>query len=124
MEMKMRFPGGERVEAQWEGLSLATDQNGSAPSPFHLFLASLGTCAGFYVVSFLNSRKISTDGLEMTERIVWNNNTHMVEKIQIDITLPSGFPEQYKDAVLRAARTCTVKKHLEQPPAIELAIVP
>lgn len=123
MEMKMRFPGGDRVEAQWDGLSVATDQDGSAPSPFHLFLASLGTCAGFYVVNFCKSRKISTAGLEMTERVVWNNDTHMVDKVQIDIRLPAGFPEQYKEAVLRAARTCAVKKHLERPPAIELALV-
>ena len=52
MEMRIRFPGNKKVNADFDGFSLATDQpieaggDGSAPAPFDLFLASIGTCAG------------------------------------------------------------------------------
>jgi ribosomal protein S12 methylthiotransferase accessory factor len=44
----------------------------------------------------------------------------MATKISLDIRLPAGFPEQYASAVIRAAETCLVKKHLEKPPAFEI----
>jgi ribosomal protein S12 methylthiotransferase accessory factor len=51
--MEMTFPGGVVVEAHLEGTTIRTDQpvshggGGTAPAPFELFLASIGTCAGF-----------------------------------------------------------------------------
>ena len=42
----------------------------------------------------------------------------MVDKIALDIMLPPDFPEKYKAAVIKAADTCTVKKHLDSPPKI------
>jgi ribosomal protein S12 methylthiotransferase accessory factor len=44
----------------------------------------------------------------------------MVERISLEIQLPADFPEKYRDSVVRAAELCTVKKHLERPPAIEV----
>ena len=52
-EMEISFPGGQKVDAQYRGLTIKTDQpvedggDESAPTPFSLFLASLGTCAGY-----------------------------------------------------------------------------
>ena len=54
----------------------------------------------------------------MTQTVVRNEATHMVEKILIDISLPAAFPEKYRDAVIRAAESCTVKKVLAAPPQI------
>lgn len=116
--------GGKKVNIAMRGFTISTDQplsdggENSAPSPFELFLASLGTCAGYFVVAFCQSRNIATDGITMTQTVVRNDTTHNVEKILIDISLPSGFPDKYKDAVIRAAESCTVKKHLTAPPEI------
>ncbi|MDA8242639.1 MAG: osmotically inducible protein OsmC, partial [Elusimicrobia bacterium] len=57
-EMEITFPGGKKVNALWHGFEIATDQpkssggDNSAPAPFDLFLASLGTCAGIFVLGF------------------------------------------------------------------------
>ena len=54
MDMKVYFPGGKRVYADYGGFTIETDQpargggDDSAPAPFDLFLASIGTCAGIY----------------------------------------------------------------------------
>ena len=123
MEMTITLPGGDRVDAQFEKISITTNQDGTAPSPFHLFLMSIGTCAGFYVNSFCRQRRLPTDGIRLRQRNIVDEATHLVSKIEIDVELPPDFPQAYRDAAIRAARSCTVKKHLERPPAIEVKAV-
>ena len=122
MDMEIRFPGGKRVDASYEGFNILTDQavneggEGSAPEPFHLFLASLGTCAGIYVVSFCQERGIDTAGLKMGLTFIKDEKTHLVKKVNMQISLPPGFPAKYKKAVVKAAELCTVKRNIAQPP--------
>ena len=124
MEMTIDFPGNKRVTATYKGFSVETDQptseggDGSAPEPFDLFLSSLGTCAGVYIVYFCESRDIPTEGITMTLRFERNEETHLMEKISMDIQLPPEFPAKYRKAVIRAAQMCTVKRMLTQPPEI------
>ncbi len=128
MEFDITFPGGKRVDAQINGWSIATDQaprsggEGSAPEPYMLFLASLGTCAGIYVLGFCQSRELPTDGLRITQHLEWEG--HKLSKVRFDIHLPEGFPEKYRDAVVRAAEMCAVKRTLEEPPAFETRTLP
>lgn len=126
MEMEITFPGGARVDASFGGLTVKTDQPvqaggaGSAPSPFATFLASIGTCAGIYVLGFCQKRGLPTEGLKLVQRIESNPVTGMIGKITLDIQLPPGFPEKYRDAVIKSAEQCAVKKHLERPPVFEV----
>jgi ribosomal protein S12 methylthiotransferase accessory factor len=126
MEITVDFPGGTRVDAHFGSFVVQTDQpvaNGgenSAPSPFELFLASLATCAGIYVLGFCRMRGISTDGIRLIQKLERNAATKMASKVLLDIQLPPGFPQQYASAVIRAAESCLVKKHLENPPAFEV----
>ena len=122
MEMQITFPGKKRVYADFDGFTVETDQpvrgggDASAPAPFDLFIASIGTCAGIYVLGFMQQRDIPTEGAKLTLRTERNEATHLVSKVTIDIQLPAGFPEQYKDAIVRAAELCSVKQHIHTPP--------
>ena len=120
MEMEIVFPGGARVDAISGGMTIMTNQDGSAPAPFGLFLASIGTCAGIYVVSFCQQRGIPTDNIRIMQRMSMNPLTRMVDKVELDIQVPPDFPERYKDAMIRSAELCAVKKHLENPPAFDV----
>jgi putative redox protein len=121
MEMEIVFPGGARVDAvMGGGMVIETNQDGSAPAPFGLFLASIGTCAGIYVISFCQQRGLPTDGLRIVQRMSTNPFTHLIEKVELDIQLPPDFPEKYRDAVIRSAELCAVKKHLENPPVFDV----
>jgi putative redox protein len=120
MTMEITFPGGDRVEAAYRNKRITTDQDDSAPAPFELFLASIATCAGLYVARFCEKRGIPARDVRLIQRSVVNRETHMVERIEIDVRLPEGFPERYREAVVRAAQLCAVKKHLEMPPVIEV----
>lgn len=123
MEIEVSFPGNLCVDAEFAGFTVHTDQPPSAggdatgPSPFQLFLASIATCAGFYVLSVLKKRGIE-EGVSVTLTSVSDPNTGMVGEVLIDIALPGGFPEKYREAVVRAVNQCTVKRHLAQPPTI------
>lgn len=127
MDMLIDFPGGSRVDAHYGAFTVHTDQPeggaASAPTPFDLFLASLGTCAGFYVLSFCRSRNIPMTNIRLRQRDQVDPETHMLSHITIEIELPPDFPERYKSAVIRAAEQCKVKKHIEQPPKFEIVTV-
>lgn len=121
LEMDVSFPGDERVDADFEGMHIPTGEEGG-PSPFDLFLASIATCAGIKVLYFCHEREISTEGLSLKQRMFYNPENRMFEKIEIDIQLPPDFPEQYRDAVVRAANTCGVKRHLFNPPEFDVHV--
>lgn len=126
MEMVIDFPGGARVDAHFGPFTVHTDQpaqsgaDGSAPTPFAIFLASIGTCAGIYVLGFCRQRGISTEGMRLTQRLEVDPFSGLVSKVLLDIHLPPGFPEKFRAAVVRSAEQCAVKKHFEHPPAFEI----
>ena len=126
MEMTITFPGGARVDAHTGDHVIHTDQppraggDGSAPAPFTLFLASIGTCAGIYVLGFCTQRGLPTEGIRIVQRMGADPQTGLVDKIHLEIVVPPEFPEKYRDALVRAASQCAVKKHLEHPPAFEV----
>lgn len=130
MELTVTFPGNLRVDAQTGPFTIQTDQpvkaggDGAAPAPFTLFLASIGTCAGIYVLSFCKQRGLSTDGIRIVQRLEPSaTKPGMVGKITLDIEVPADFPEKYYDALVRAADQCAVKKHLENPPEFAVKTV-
>jgi ribosomal protein S12 methylthiotransferase accessory factor len=121
------FPGGKRVDAELEEHSIPTDQpaqgggDNSAPSPFDLFLASIGTCSGIYVLSFCQRRGIPTEDITISQRMTRDPDTKMLSSIELDIRLPDDFPEKYRKAVVKAAGRCAVKRHLESPPRVTIS---
>ena len=123
MEIYIDFPGGSRVDAHFGKFTVPTDQppSASAPTPFDLFLASIGTCAGIYILGLCQQRGLSTDGIHIVQHIHSNPATHMIDEIDLDIVVPPSFPEKYRDSLIRSAELCKVKKHLEKPP---LSILP
>jgi putative redox protein len=124
--MEITFDGGKLVTAHTHGHSITTDQpveNGganTAPTPFDLFLASIGTCAGIYVKSFCDNRKIPTDKISIIQTSEFNKETGLPVNISIDIKLPADFPEKYRESLIGVANLCKVKKSIANPPVFEV----
>ena len=129
MEMVVTFPGGKRVDAQYKGFNILTDQSkenggeGSAPTPFQLFLASLATCAGIFVLGFCEKRGIPSDSISLVQRMEKNKDTNMYDHISIEVRLPADFPDRYVNAVIKSANLCSVKKHIMSPPSFEITAI-
>ncbi len=129
LEMTIGFPGGKRVDATLGDVVVKTDQSksgggdGSAPEPFMHFLASIGTCAGIYVLGFCQSRGIPTEGIQLKQRMHWDPATRKLSRIDLDIEVPPTFPAKYHAALVRAADQCAVKKVLMDPPSFAIETV-
>ncbi|MDW7709839.1 MAG: OsmC family protein [Deferrisomatales bacterium] len=129
MGMEITFPGGVAVSAHFDGFTVTTDQpgdhggGGAAPTPFELFLASIGTCAGLFALRFCQERKIDTSGLRVTLDAPWDPETKRVARMAIQVRLPPGFPEKYRAAILRAVDQCSVKRHILAPPEFDIRAV-
>lgn len=130
MEMNIRFPGGLAVEAELDGHTVVTDQprevggGGSAPSPFDLFLTSIGTCAGYYALRFCQARGLPTDDVTLKLTAEKDPSVKRVTHVGIEIELPPDFPSRYREAIVRATDQCSVKKHLLEPPEVEVVAKP
>ena len=126
MEMMIDFPGGARVDAHFGSYTVMTDQppsgggQGEAPSPFDLFLASMGNCAGIYVLGFCRQRGLPTEGIRILQNVHRDFSTGLVGQVDLEIQVPASFPEKYRDSLIRSAELCAVKKHLEHPPTFEI----
>jgi len=129
MEIKITFPGRKKVDAEMDGYVIRTDQpvkyggDASAPSPFDYFLASIGTCAGIYVLSFCEERKIPSEGISLVQRLEYGEKEtgkKFIEKIVIEITVPPSFPEKYRKTLIKVADQCAVKKAIMNPPKFEV----
>jgi putative redox protein len=129
MSITVSFPGGVKVDARLDDFVVSTDQpvraggEGSAPAPFGLFLASLATCAGYYVKAFCDSREIASDGISLSMDTEYNPAEKMIGKIIIRIHVPADFPEKYDAAVINAAAICAVKRHLSEKILNEILVV-
>jgi len=126
MEITIDFPGGARVDAHFGQYTVKTDQppmgggEGSAPTPFAVFLSSLGTCAGIYILGFCNQRGLPTDGIRIIQRMQKNPMTGMIGKIEMEIQVPPSFPEKYRPSLIKSAELCAVKKLIENPPNFDI----
>lgn len=125
--MNVTFPGGVAVEARFRDHTVLTDQpnpvgSDTAMSPFDLFLASIATCMGFYALRFCQERQIPTDGLDLALKPIRDPEKKRVVKINVEVKAPTGFPEKYRAALLRAIDHCAVKRHLQEPPQFEITL--
>jgi len=124
--MEITLDGGKVVTAHINGKIIKTDQSvknggmGTAPEPFELFLASIGTCAGIYVKSFCDQRSIPTEDIKIIQSVVFDPEKRVPSLIKLEIRLPADFPEKYKAAVINAAELCLVKKTINSGPEFQV----
>jgi len=120
--IKVTHGEGKKIDATFGQFTVRTDQSrdgggeGSAPEPFMLFLASLATCAGIYVIGFCEARDIPTDGIGLVQDHTFDEKTGKLLGVSIQIQVPESFPEKYHKALERTAALCTVKRVMENPP--------
>jgi len=126
-EIVVTLPGRRRIDAAVGPHLVHTDQprdNGgedAAPSPFQLFLASIGTCAGIFIQGFCAKREIPTDGIRVVERPSYAEDGTLAA-VDLRIELPASFPEKYREALLRVVDQCSVKRAIAAQPRFDVRI--
>lgn len=128
-EMIVTLPGGKKVDTRIGKHVIRTDQpeasggEDSAPAPFSLFLAAIGTCAGIYVAGFCQKRGLPTEGIRLVQRNHFDETTGVLARVELDIQVPPAFPDKYRDALVRVADQCAVKKAIQAQPVFEVRTV-
>ncbi len=116
--MKITFVGNKKVNVEVKGFNILTDQkkeNGgdaSAPTPIDLFLASLGSCSGVFVLNFLKMHLLP-ETVYLTLNPIWNINEYVIERIELVIHLPHDFPAGFDHALVEVAKRCLVARHVK-----------
>lgn len=129
MDMKITLGDNKQVAAHYKGFTIITDQpekdggDGAFPAPFDLFLASIGTCAGYYVQAFCKQRGLPTEGISLLQKMHKDEQKRMIGRIEIQIILPESFPEKYRASLVKAAEACAVKKHIAAGPEFSVHTV-
>ena len=129
MDMEIYFPGNKRVYANYGGFTIETDQPAraaattrrrrrsicfsppSAPAPASMPSTSCSSAAS-------TLRAPSSPCAPTLTRLLG-----LIDKITLELKMPAGFPDKYRDAVVNAMNLCAVKKHLAQPPSFEITTV-
>ena len=122
------WDGGVQFTADIRGHKVHVDQpvkaggQDSAPMPLELMSASLGTCVAFFVQQFLVTRGLDATGLAVDVQSLGAANPHRIGRFEVNVKIPSGMPEKYREAVKRAAEGCTVHHTLTHAPEIDVQI--
>jgi ribosomal protein S12 methylthiotransferase accessory factor len=130
MRMEITFGSGKKVVATYKGFTHRADQEleaggeGSAPEPVDFFFVAIGTCTAHTIRCFCEARGLSVEGMSFSATLHPDDTGKRVGRVVHEVRLPAGFPEEYLAAIVRAAETCTVKRYLDRPPAIETIAVP
>ena len=127
MEVQIRHTYGSAFLAEARGHELVCDQpieNGGADSgmtPPELMLASLGTCAGYYALQYLNARKLPEAGLAVRVEAEKAAAPARLGKFRIFVTAPA-LEERHVEGLLRAIRACLIHNTLHANPEIETVV--
>lgn len=126
MNLTVSFPGGKKVDVAFDAHTVHTDQpvsgggEDTAPAPYDLFLASIASCAGIYIVGFCQNRGVDPALVRLQQRVEFDPETHLASKIDLDLELSPAFPEKYVQALVRVVDQCKVKKTLAAPPVFSV----
>lgn len=122
--MRIKYLERKKFEVEYRTHKIIVDQpkskNGddAGMNPVELFMAAIGSCAGFYGITFLSRRIKILHGLEVEVLWKYSEKPHRVREISLTIKVPDKLSESVRKGLLRSIEYCTVKNTLENPPKI------
>jgi putative redox protein len=128
MEIKVTHLDGVKFEIQSRSHTLVCDQpeeNGgddAGMTPPELLLASLGSCAAFYAVQYLKTRKLAESGVHVEVTAEKLKQPGRVGNFHVHVTCPVELTEEQTEGLMRSVHHCTVHNTLLSPPSIEIEL--
>lgn len=128
MEVFIEHLGDVQFEIKARTHTIACDQpaeNGGydeGMTPPELFLASLGSCAGFYAAQYLRKQGLATEGTRIKVTAEKTKNPPRLDDFRIEVELPVELSEQDRAGVEEAIHHCLIHNTLLHPPRIFVEI--
>jgi uncharacterized OsmC-like protein len=127
-DISVRHEHGDRFTISVRGHDITIDQpiedGGSdfGPSPSELFVASLAGCVAFFAERFLVRHDIPTEGLGVHATYEYSQDApSRVASIEVQLSVPDGFPESKLPTLMRVVDRCTVHNSLRTPPQVRIS---
>ena len=124
-KMIMTFPGGVQTNVSFRNQNARSDQppesggEDLAPTPYELYFAALGACSSTVVLEFSKHRNIDVKDIFVEMNINYNDETQLVEGVDLIVNVPDAYPEKYRKALVGAMNVCHVKRQIQNPPKVE-----
>jgi uncharacterized OsmC-like protein len=94
----------------------------SGMTPPELLLASLGSCAAFYAVQYLNTRNLAETGVEVTVTAEKLKQPARVGNFRVHVVCPVSLTEEQTEGLMRSVHHCLVHNTLLTPPEIAIEL--
>jgi len=93
-----------------------------APTPIEVFISSLGSCIGMYILGYCVNAKL--DATDLTIELDWEklDSPSRIGNISVKINLPKVDIAERKKAILEVASKCSVHNTLLNPPKINIEL--
>jgi putative redox protein len=92
-------------------------------TPPELMLGSLGACAGYYAVDYLQRAKVPADGLRVRTTAEKVAGPPRLDDIRIELECPGVVEERHRKGLLETVRKCLIHNTLLHTPRIRLDFV-
>ena len=128
METTVRVLQNVQFSVEARGHRLVCDQpresagDDGGMTPPELMLASLATCAAFYVVQYLKFNRMSSEGLEVRVEADKAMNPPRLGAFRILVDAPMATGERHVEGVRKAAEKCLIHNTLLYPPSMEIRV--
>jgi uncharacterized OsmC-like protein len=128
MEVKVSHLDGVKFNIQARSHSVVCDQpqeNGGEDSGFtppEFLLASLGSCAAFYAVQYLRTRKLADSGVEVSVTAEKLKQPARLGNFAIHVACPVPLTPEQNDGLMRSVHACLIHNTLLSPPEIRIEL--
>ena len=128
MEVKVKQIDKFKFNIEARSHSVISDQpteNGgedAGMTPPELMLASLGSCAEFYAVQYLRTRKLEDRGVEVTVTAEKLMQPARLGNFRIHVTCPAELSAEQTEGLRRSVHHCLIHNTLLSAPSVEIEL--
>lgn len=129
MEANVKYLRGTAFEIEARGHRVISDQpleNRGADggmTPPELLLASIGSCAGFYAVQYLQARGLATGGLAVHVEAEKAAQPARLGAIHVHVNAPIVEDARHREGLLRAVKSCLIHNTLTHSPQVDVDLL-
>jgi putative redox protein len=128
MEVTVEHLGAVQFEIKARQHAIACDQPAEdggfdeGMTPPELFLAAVGSCAGFYAVQYLRKHKIATEGTRVRVAADKLKNPARLDNFHIEVEPPVALSDEQRAGVEASVHHCLIHNTLLHPPQIAVEV--
>jgi putative redox protein len=126
---EIKYIDGKKFSAQNRTHAVIIDQpednggNDQGPTPPELFVDSLGSCIGVYVLAFCKNTGLDPSGMKII--LDWekaSDKPSRIKSISAKIDLPNTDVGPRKAALLKVAESCMIHETIKHQPEIKIEL--